>query len=273
MWNTADMAEHIRDSPEYGFSIPGGVPSFDWGTLKKKRDAYIKRLNGIYERNLEKDKCDYLSGTATFLEPGKVEVKFLDGSESKVLTAKHICIATGGHPNIPEDIPGSEYGIDSDGFFRLETQPKRVAIVGAGYIAIEFAGIFNALGSETNLFIRQNSFLRTFDPMIQEILMKEYEDVGIKIHRNSKAFSKVEKLDSGALKIHYKSDLGDGTIEVDALIWAIGRTPETEKLGLKEIGVSTNKREQVVVDDYQNSSVEGIYAIGDATGQVDLTPG
>src|SRR5436190_8010446 len=125
MWNTADMAEHLRDAPEYGFSIPGGVPSFDWGTLKKKRDTYIKRLNGIYERNLLKDKCDYLSGTATFLEPGKVEVKFLDGSESKVLTAKHICVATGGYPTIPEGVPGSEYGIDSDGFFLLERQPKR----------------------------------------------------------------------------------------------------------------------------------------------------
>jgi glutathione reductase (NADPH) len=273
MWNTADMAEHLRDAPEYGFSVPGGVPSFDWSYFKKKRDAYIKRLNGIYERNLEKDHCDYLSGTATFVEPGKVEVKFLDGSETKVLTAKHICVAVGGHPTKPQDIPGSEHGVDSDGFFRLERQPKRVAIVGAGYIAVEFAGIFHALGSETNLFIRQSSFLRTFDPMIQEVLVKEYEDNGIKIHRHSAAFSKVEKLESGALKLHYKSDLGEGTMEVDTLIWAIGRTPETEQLRLKEIGVKTDHKGQIIVDQYQNSSVEGIYAIGDVTGQVELTPG
>jgi glutathione reductase (NADPH) len=273
MWNTADMAEHLRDAPEYGFSVPGGVPSFDWSYFKKKRDAYIKRLNGIYERNLEKDKCDYLSGTATFVEPGKVEVKFLDGSETKTVTAKHICVAVGGHPSLPTDIPGYEHGIDSDGFFRLEKQPKRVAIVGAGYIAVEFAGIFHALGSETNLFIRQESFLRTFDPMVQEVLVKEYEGNGVKLHRNSKPFSKVEKLDSGAIKIHYNSDLGEGTIEVDTLIWAIGRTPETEQLKLKEIGVNTDKKGQIAVDEFQNSSVPGIYAIGDVTGQVELTPG
>ena len=273
MWNTADMAEHMRDAPEYGFRIPGGTPSFDWSTLKKKRDAYIKRLNGIYERNLEKDRCDYLSGTATFVEPGKVKVEFLDGSETTTLTANHICVAVGGHPTIPEGIPGSEHGIDSDGFFLLEKQPKRVAIVGAGYIAIEFAGIFNALGSETNLFIRHNSFLRTFDPMIQEVLIKEYEGNGIKIHRNSPPFSKVEKLDSGALKLHYKSDLGEGTMEVDTLIWAIGRTPETNQLRSKEISVKTDEKGLIVVDEYQNSSVKGIYAIGDVTGQVELTPG
>jgi glutathione reductase (NADPH) len=273
MWNTADMAEHVRDASEYGFHIPGGVPTFDWGTLKKKRDAYIKRLNGIYERNLEKDKCDYLEGTATFLEPGKVQVKFLDGSETKVLTAKHICVAVGGHPKSPAEIPGAEHGIDSDGFFRLEKQPKRVAIVGAGYIAIEFAGIFNALGSETHLFIRHNSFLRTFDPMVQEVLVKEYEERGIKLHRNSKPFSKVEKLDSGALRLHYNSSLGEGTIEVDTLIWAIGRAPETDQLGLKEINVKLDAKGQIVVDQYQNSSVDGIYAIGDVTGQLELTPG
>ena len=267
------MAEHLRDAPEYGFNIPGGVPTFEWNTLKKKRDAYIHRLNGIYERNLEKDKCDYLSGTATFVEPGKVEVKFLDGSESKIITAKHICVAVGGHPTIDHKVPGHEHGIDSDGFFQLENQPKRVAIVGAGYIAVEFAGIFNALGSDVDLFIRQNSFLRSFDPMVQEVLCKEYERNGIKIHRESKPLKNIEKLPSGTLKVDYNSQLGEGTKEVDCLIWAIGRTPETEQLRLKEIGVKTDAKGQIVVDQYQNSSVDGIYAIGDVTGQIELTPG
>lgn len=273
MWNTADMAEHLRDAPEYGFQIPGGIPSFDWSTLKTKRDAYIKRLNGIYERNLEKDKCDYISGTATFVEPNKVEVKYLDGSETQTLTAKHICVAVGGHPTFPKDIPGAEHGIDSDGFFLLDKQPKRVAIVGAGYIAIEFAGIFNALGTETHLFIRHSSFLRSFDPMVQEVLVKEYKESGIKLHSNAKTFSKIEKLDSGELRLHYKSDLGEGTMEVDTLVWAIGRTPETEQLRLKEVKVETDEKGQIKVDQYQNSSVPGIYAIGDVTGQVELTPG
>jgi glutathione reductase (NADPH) len=274
MWNTADMAEHLRDAPEYGFSIPGGVPTFDWPTLKHKRDAYIKRLNGIYERNLDKDKCDYLSGTASLVEPGKVSVKFLDGSGTQTFSAKHICIAVGGHPNVPYNIPGHEFGITSDGFFELEKQPKRVAIVGAGYIAIEFAGIFNALGSETHLMIRQSSFLRSFDPMVQEVLMKEYTSAGIIIHQNSKSFSKVEKNDDGTLSLHYEdSTFGKGILEVDCLIWAIGRVPETEQLRLKEIGVETDEKGQVKVDEYQNSSVPGIYSIGDVTGQVELTPG
>ena len=273
MWNTADMAEHLRDAHEYGFHIPGGVPSFDWTTLKKKRDAYIKRLNGIYERNLEKDHCDYLSGTAKILQQGKVEVKFTDGSETQVLSAKHICIAVGGHPALPTNIPGYEYGIDSDGFFQLEKQPKRVAIVGAGYIAVEFAGIFNALGSETHLFIREDSFLRTFDPMIQEVLFKEYDENGIKIHQRSKDFKKVEKLESGELRIHYDTKEGQGTLEVDCLIWAIGRQPEVEGLGLENIQVKRDQEGNVVVDDYQNTDTEGFYAIGDVTGKWELTPG
>src|SRR5579859_6343767 len=110
MWNTADMAEHLRDASEYGFCVPGGIPSFDWTSLKKKRDAYIHRLNGIYERNLEKDRCDYLSGSATFLSPNTVQVKFLDGSPTQNFTAKHICVAVGGHPTLPTDIPGAEHG-------------------------------------------------------------------------------------------------------------------------------------------------------------------
>jgi glutathione reductase (NADPH) len=274
MWNTADMAEHLRDAPEYGFHIPGGTPTFDWTTLKKKRDAYIKRLNGIYERNLEKDKCDYLSGTAKILEPGKVEVKFVDSDETKILSATHICIAAGGHPDLPKTIPGHELGIDSDGFFHLEKQPKRVAIVGAGYIAVEFAGIFNALGSETHLFIRQDSFLRTFDPMIQEVLMREYEEAGIKIHKRSKDFSKVEKLDSGDIRIHFDTIEGQGTMEVDTLIWAIGRTPDVKDLGLENIKVRTDPiKGHILVDDYQNTDTEGFYAIGDITGKWELTPG
>jgi glutathione reductase (NADPH) len=145
--------------------------------------------------------------------------------------------------------------------------------VGAGYIAIEFAGIFNALGTETNLFIRQDSFLRTFDPMIQSVLMKEYEERGIKIHKRSKAFNRIEKLDSGALRIHYNSSFGEGTLEVDTLIWAIGRAPNTEDLGLKDVNIRLDHVGQVAVDQYQNSNVEGVYAIGDVTGQVELTPG
>jgi len=274
MWNTADMAEHLREAPEYGFSIPGGEPSFDWTTLKKKRDAYIKRLNGIYDKNVEKDHCDYLAANATFVGPNQIKIDYIDGSGSQTITGKHICVAAGGKPVLPHGIVGAELGIDSDGFFRLEKQPKRVAIVGAGYIAVEFAGIFNALGSKTHLFIRHDSFLRTFDPMIQEVSMKEYEKRGIEIHKRYKPTKEgVEKLGSGALKFNYEDAAGKGSVEVDTLIWAIGRAPLTPDLHLDKAGVKTNAKGLILVDEYQNTSAPGIYAIGDITGKWELTPG
>jgi glutathione reductase (NADPH) len=275
MWNTADMAEHLRDAPDYGFSIPGGEPSFDWTSLKKKRDAYIHRLNGIYDKNLEKDHCDYLSANATFLGPNKIKVDYIDGSGSQTITGKHICIAVGGKPNFPEDVKGSKLGIDSDGFFELEKQPRRVGIVGAGYIAVEFAGIFNALGSETHLFIRNENFLRTFDPMIQQVLLDEYKKRGVKIHAMYKNTKEgVEKLSDGSLKFWYDDVDGPGSsVELDTLVWAIGRVPLTKELALDKVGVKTKPNGMVIVDDYQNTSTEGIYAIGDVTGKWELTPG
>ena len=182
-------------------------------------------------------------------------------------------LAVGGRPNSPPSIPGAEYGVDSDGFFDIEHLPKKVAIVGAGYIAVEFAGMFNALGVETHLFIRHDTFLRNFDPMIQESVTKEYERLGVKLHKRSQA-SKVEKDANGKLAVSYKDGEGnESTIpEVDHLIWAIGRRPETQGIGLEEVGVKLHDSGHVVVDEYQNSSVENIYALGDVTGQVELTP-
>lgn len=245
---------------------------FDWPTFKNKRDAYIKRLNGIYERNLANDKVEYVHGWAKMLSKNEVEVTTDDGEKS-VIRAKKILIATGGYPTPPPNIPGSEYGINSDGFFDIETLPKKVALVGAGYIAVEFAGMFNALGVETHLFIRHEHFLRTFDPMIQEAVTKEYERLGVKLHKNSSQ-SKVEKDPAtGKLSLHYKDANGEGVLsDVDHLIWAIGRTPATKDVGFAEAGVKLGKNGHVVADEYQNTSVENIYALGDVSGPVDLTP-
>jgi len=159
-----------------------------------------------------------------------VEITLDDGNKETV-RAKNILLATGGYPTIPKDIPGAEYGIDSDGFFDLEKRPKKVALVGAGYIAVELAGMFNALGSETHLFIRYDTFLRTFDPMIQEIAVKEYERQGIHIHKQSSQ-SKVEKDETtGKLKLYYKDSKSSGILEdLDTVLWAIGRTPEVADL-------------------------------------------
>ncbi|KAH6613472.1 hypothetical protein F5144DRAFT_634055 [Chaetomium tenue] len=269
-FNAAAIAETIHQSKSYGFNVQETAP-FDWSTFKKKRDAYILRLNGIYERNLANDKVEYVHGWAKILSKNQVEVTLDDGTKT-VVNAKKILIAVGGNPTVPPPIPGSELGTNSDGFFDIETLPKKVALVGAGYIAVEFAGMFNALGVETHLFIRHNTFLRHFDPIIQEGVTKEYERLGVKLHKQSAA-TKVEKDEAGKLTIHYKEGDGEGVVSgVDHLIWAVGRTPATADLGLESAGVQVNEKGYIVADDYQNTNVENIYALGDVTGRVELTP-
>ena len=270
-WNAAAIAETLHEAKTYGFSIEQTAP-FDWTTFKHKRDAYVKRLNGIYAKNLDKDKVEWLHGRAHLLSKNEVEVVLDDGSK-ETIRAKKILLATGGHPNIPK-VPGAELGITSDGFFELETRPKKVGLVGAGYIAVEMAGMFHHLGSETHLFIRHDSFLRTFDPMVQEKIMEEYEKQGIIIHRKSSQ-SKLEKHPSknGWLNMTYSDDKAkDAIIELDCLLWAIGRSPEVEDLGLDKAGVKQDHRGQIIADGYQNTNIDNIYSLGDVCGRVELTP-
>ncbi|KAK6337689.1 Glutathione reductase [Orbilia brochopaga] len=269
-WNAASIAETLHDAAGYGFKVVQ-KEAFDWYSFKHKRDAYIKRLNGIYERNLNKDNVEYISAHASLVSKNEVVLKAIDGSEeSKTIKAKKILVTTGGYPMIPTQIPGAELGISSDGFFDLETLPKKVAVVGAGYIAVEFAGIFNALGTETHLFIRGETFLRKFDPMIQDVLTDHYSKLGIHIHKNSKAFKNVEKTSSGSLMLHSEGD--EAPLEVDVLLWAIGRAPQVDGLGLDKIGVKTDANGLIQVDEFQNTSVENVYALGDVCGKVELTP-
>lgn len=269
-WHAADIAETIKHSKRYGFSVHEDAP-FNWNYFKNKRDAYIKRLNGIYEINLRNEKAEYLHGRATFLNKNEVEVTLDDGSK-QIVKGKHIMIATGGYPTIPTDIPGSDLGITSDGFFELEHQPKKVAIVGAGYIAVEFAGMFNALGTETHLFIRHDTFLRSFDPMIQEKLAAEYARQGIHVHKQS-GVTKVEDIGNGLKKVYYKDANGEGALDVDSLIWAVGRSPEHRGLGIDKIGVKLNQKGHIIVDDFQNTNLENIYSVGDVCDRgFELTP-
>jgi len=271
-FNAAAIAESIHESKAYGFSVEETKP-FDFTSFKKKRDAYIKRLNGIYEKNLLNDKVEYVHGWAKLLNKHEAEITTDDGTKTTV-RAKKILIAVGGEPTKgPSDTEGNELGMNSDGFFDIETLPKKVALVGAGYIAVEFAGMFNALGSETHLFIRHDTFLRTFDPMIQESVTAEYERLGVKLHKQSSQ-SKVEKdPKTGKLTIHYKDSNGEGKLEdLDHLIWAIGRTPMTKNIGLEEAGVKLNDKGYIVADDYQNTNVDNIFALGDVCGKVELTP-
>lgn len=189
-------------------------------------------------------------------------------------TIRTVCIATGGYPLVPKDIPGAEYGITNEGFFAIEELPSKIAIVGAGYIAVEIAGMLNAVGVEVHLFIRGQNFLRSFDPMIQETMTKRYEEAGVKIHRGYKGFEKVERISDGAgdKKVLHVTLAGEKLV-FNELLWAIGRAPEVDTLGLDVAGVKKGNKDYIVVDDFQNTSAEGIYALGDVTGQMELTPG
>ncbi|PSR80664.1 hypothetical protein PHLCEN_2v6684 [Hermanssonia centrifuga] len=270
MWHAADIADKIRHAKGYKFKGPGiGHPQFDWQTFKPQRDAYIRRLNGIYESNVAKEGVDYFRGFGRVVSPSEVEVTNPDGTKV-VLKTDYVCVATGGRPTFPteQQIPGASLGIDSDGFFDLEDQPKRVAVVGAGYIAVELAGVLNTLGTETHLVIRQDHFLRTFDPTIYETLGNWADHTGIKIHKKSKVV-KVEGTKGQTLTVH--TDKGE-KIEVDTLIWAIGRHANTEGLGVEELGVKLDKKGDIVTNEWQESNVKGILAIGDVQGRALLTP-
>jgi len=269
-WNAATIKETIKQAKAYGFHVEETQP-FDWTYFKRKRDAYVKRLNGIYEKNLNNDKVEWLHGTASFKDTETVKVVLNEDNSEVEIKAKNILIAVGGHPT-KSDIPGAELGIDSDGFFDIETQPKKVAIVGAGYIAIEIAGMFHHLGTETHLFIRHDKFLRTFDPLIQDKLVAEYERQGIIIHKNSSQ-SKLEDIGNGTKRLHYEDSNGKGTLDVDVLMWGIGRSPELEKLNLDATGVKLDKKGHITVDEYQNTNVPNIYALGDVCDKgFELTP-
>ncbi|MDN6115555.1 MAG: glutathione-disulfide reductase, partial [Enterobacterales bacterium] len=260
MWHAAQIAEAIHlYGPDYGFDTT--VNKFDWGKLIESRTAYIDRIHQSYERGLGNNKVDVIHGFAKFIDAHTVEVN------GETITADHILIATGGRPSRP-NIPGAEYGINSDGFFELDALPKRVAVVGAGYIAVEIAGVLNGLGSETHLFVRKHAPLRTFDPMIVEALVEVMNAEGPQLHTQSVPKSVVKNSD-GSLTLTLENGK---TFEVDCLIWAIGREPANDNINLSAAGVKTNDKGYITVDKYQNTNVKGIYAVGDNTGAVELTP-
>ncbi|MGE0320724.1 MAG: glutathione-disulfide reductase [Polyangiaceae bacterium] len=265
MWNAASVAEALHDASDYGFAV-GAVPEIDWAMVKRKRDAYIERLNGIYARNLDNDGVHFFEGWGRLNGPNQVSVESARGSQ--VLQAKHILIATGGRPRMP-GIPGEELGITSDGFFELEQLPKHVAVVGAGYIAVELAGIFNALGSEVTLLIRKEQLLGGFDSMLRDTLMEQMLNSGVNIETCIHLAS-VERNANG--KLDLKGSEGQELGGIDRLIWAIGRDPNTGSLGLDAAGVGVQSNGVIPVDDFQNTNVSGVYALGDVIGKWELTP-
>lgn len=260
MWHAAQVAEAIRHyGPDYGFDTT--LNRFDWAALVKNRTAYIERIHASYATGLDKNKVDVIRGHARFVDARTIAVN------GERMTADHILVATGGHPVRP-DIPGAEHGLDSDGFFALQALPRRTAVVGAGYIAVELAGVLNALGSDTHLFVRRHAPLRNFDPLLADTLVEVMRAEGPQLHTHASPTA-VHRNADGSLTL----ELAHGEQhQTDCLIWAIGRAPHTAGLGLDAAGVTLNERGYVAVDKYQNTSVPGIYAVGDVTGQVELTP-
>lgn len=259
MWYGAQIKEGIEKlGPDYGLK---GEVEFDFETLVKNREAYIERLHEIYKTNLDKNKVTVLNGYAKFTSDKTVEVA------GEIYSADHILIATGGKPTIP-DVEGAELGTDSNGFFAMRELPKRVAVVGAGYIAVELSGILHAFGVDTHLFIRKDKPLRHFDSMISETLMKVMTNDGPNLHTGSVPKA-VKKNEDGSLTLELEN--GE-SFEVDKLIWAIGRTPVTDTMNIVASGVVLDEKGFVKVDKYQTTSVPHIYAVGDVTGHVELTP-
>lgn len=260
MWYGSQISEALKlYAADYGYTFDN--VDFNFSKLVEQRTAYIDRIHGSYERGLAGNKVERIKGYAKFVNKNTVEV---NGEE---YTANHILIATGGRPTIP-NIEGAEYGVTSNEVFDLKELPKRIAVVGAGYIAVELAGVFNGLGSETHLFVRRDRPLRTFDKDIVNTLVEVMEKEGPTLHTHAIP-QKVVKNKEGSVTLV----LEDGREKtVDFLVWAIGRHANTEGLNLEAAGVELDERGYIPTDKYQNTNVEGIYAVGDVTGRLALTP-
>ena len=260
MWYGAQVSETLKNyAADYGYSI--GETSFDFKTLRKNREAYIERSRQAFSNNFNRNGVDYIEGYARFVDKNTVEVN------GEHIRAKHIVIATGSYAFVP-NVPGSELGGTSDDVFAWEELPESVSIIGAGYIAVELAGVLHALGVKTDLFVRKGGPLRGFDQGIVEVLVEEMKKNGQPLHTH-KVPQKLEKLDNGDIQIHFE----DGTTHTSQkVIWAVGRKANVHQLNLEAAGVELTERGFIQVDEYQNTTIPGIYALGDVSGEKELTP-
>lgn len=260
MWYSAQIADAIQKyGSDYGFNSE--LKSFDWKKLVENRQAYIQRIHASYQSGLSKNQVDVIHGFATFVDHKTIEVN------GETFTADHILIATGTQPSRP-NIEGAEHGIDSNGFFELQELPKRTAIIGSGYIAVELTGVLNSLGSNVQLFIRKHLPLRSLDKFLGETLLESMRSDHIQVHTQATPV-KVSKLEDQSLLLQ----LEDGTQHIiDCLIWAIGREPNTKALKLERTHIQLDDSGYIQVDQFQNTSQSGLYAVGDITGKAELTP-
>jgi glutathione reductase (NADPH) len=259
MWNAAGVALSVRDAADYGLDVKPGAA--DWAEIKRKRDAYVLRLNAIYERNLAAKGVAYVRGAARFLDAHTVEV---NGNR---LSARHMVIATGGKPMLPA-IPGVQLGISSDGFFDLSERPQRVAVVGSGYIACELASSFQELGSQVEQFVRKDRLLTNFDVMLGKSLMREVRAQGMTVQEGVVPAAVRE---ASGKKTLAAAD-GREFAGFDCVLWAIGRDANVAGLDLHQAGIALDDSNYVITDGFQNTNVAGVYAVGDVTGRAALTP-
>ncbi|MFA5632391.1 MAG: glutathione-disulfide reductase [Porticoccaceae bacterium] len=255
----AEVSRNLRDAAGFGWQI--GDSEFDWPTLRDNKTREIERLNGVYRDLLVNAGVELIDGRATIAGPNKVRV---NGREH---SARHILIAVGGWPRIP-DIPGRELAISSNEAFYLETLPKRVIVVGGGYIAVEFAGIFQGFGCDTHVAYRGKTLLKNFDADLSKSLTEQMSAAGIQLHFDADICA-IEKQSDGSLRAHF---VKGGHLDADAVMFATGRVPLTEGLGLKNTAVTRNDKGAIEVDDHFQSREPSIYAIGDVIDRLQLTP-
>ncbi|GAA0708111.1 glutathione-disulfide reductase [Dokdonella soli] len=259
MWLAAELAEMQQIAREVGFSLTPGV--LDWNTFIARRQGYIANIHVSYRRRFADLGITLLHERGVFLAPNRI------GIGDRELNAAHVLIATGARPQRPA-IPGGELGIDSDGFFALRACPKRVAVVGSGYIAIELAGVLRALGAEVTLFARGNRLLRPFDHDLGDTLAQAMRERGIELAFDSRPVAAAKDPDGYALSLAN----GAAAPGFDELIWAIGRTPNAADMGLERMGIALDTGGHVVTDEWQDTNVPNVHAIGDVTGRIALTP-
>ena len=254
------FGDAIEDAKGYGWDVP--AHSFNWEKLRAAKDAEIDRLESIYVRNLEKTGAELIRSRATLTGPHTIKLE----AENREVSAAHILVATGGTPAMPP-IENLNLAMTSNGIFHMDALPASIIIIGGGYIGAEFAGILSGMGVDVTIVALEPNILWEFDADLRDALSAEYQKRGIKLHMDAQA-SRVAKTGSG-----FTVELKDGTVlQADAVLNATGRVPNTRGLGLEDAGVELARNGSIVVDDYSKSSVGHIYAVGDVTDRMQLTP-
>jgi glutathione reductase (NADPH) len=259
MWYAAQLAHAVDDASAFG--VPAARGETDWNKLVNARDQYISNISHYWNGYVDESGIDYIQGYARFVDASTVSVN------NRLYTAEHIVIATGSQPVVPP-VPGAELGITSDGFFELDHQPQRVAVIGGGYIGVELSGVLRALGSDVSIFAMQDRLLDRFDSMISEVLAEQMQVQGVQVYTPFQV-SAITQTDAGLSVISVDDQSVSG---FDTVIWAVGRCPNTSQLNLEATGVMVRPDGVIPVDDYSATNVSGIHALGDVIGKSSLTP-